>query len=93
MDPTPEQWQGILKVVRERRLLPFLDSAYQVPTHVHQHLGMALAVCQYFISSHRCVLTLRPAAVHAVPNGPAHAPIRICTYKVQPSCLLTEYLR
>eukprot|EP00891_Asterochloris_glomerata_P004767 jgi/Astpho2/4767/Aster-00315 len=29
VDPTPEQWQGILKVVRERRLLPFLDSAYQ----------------------------------------------------------------
>lgn len=30
VDPTPEQWQGILKVVQERRLLPFFDSAYQV---------------------------------------------------------------
>ncbi|DBA88905.1 hypothetical protein WJX79_000402 [Trebouxia sp. C0005] len=29
VDPTPEQWQGILKVVQERRLLPFFDSAYQ----------------------------------------------------------------
>ena len=48
VDPTPEQWQGILKVVRERRLLPFLDSAYQVPTRVPQQLGMPLAVCQRF---------------------------------------------
>ena len=30
VDPTPDQWQGILKVVQERRLLPFFDSAYQV---------------------------------------------------------------
>ena len=30
VDPTPEQWQGILKVVQQRRLLPFIDSAYQV---------------------------------------------------------------
>jgi hypothetical protein len=30
VDPTPEQWQGILRVVQERRLLPFFDSAYQV---------------------------------------------------------------
>lgn len=30
VDPTPEQWQGILKVVQQRRLLPFFDSAYQV---------------------------------------------------------------
>jgi aspartate aminotransferase len=30
VDPTAEQWQGILRVVQERRLLPFFDSAYQV---------------------------------------------------------------
>ncbi len=30
VDPTPEQWRGILAAVRERRLLPFFDSAYQV---------------------------------------------------------------
>lgn len=30
VDPTPEQWRGILRVVQERRLLPFFDSAYQV---------------------------------------------------------------
>lgn len=29
VDPTPEQWGGILEVVRGRRLLPFFDSAYQ----------------------------------------------------------------
>ena len=29
MDPTPEQWQGILDVVQQKRLLPFFDSAYQ----------------------------------------------------------------
>ena len=30
VDPTPDQWQGILRVVQQRRLLPFFDSAYQV---------------------------------------------------------------
>lgn len=29
VDPTKEQWQRILEVVKSRRLLPFLDSAYQ----------------------------------------------------------------
>ncbi|KAI8463047.1 MAG: aspartate aminotransferase [Monoraphidium minutum] len=29
VDPTPEQWRGILGVVIERGLLPFFDSAYQ----------------------------------------------------------------
>lgn len=29
VDPTPEQWQGILDAVRSRSLLPFFDSAYQ----------------------------------------------------------------
>ena len=29
VDPTPDQWQGILKAVQERHLLPFFDSAYQ----------------------------------------------------------------
>lgn len=29
VDPTPDQWQGILRVVQKRRLLPFFDSAYQ----------------------------------------------------------------
>jgi len=30
VDPSREQWQGILQVVKERQLLPFFDSAYQV---------------------------------------------------------------
>jgi aspartate aminotransferase len=29
VDPSPEQWQGIMRVVQQRRLLPFFDSAYQ----------------------------------------------------------------
>lgn len=29
VDPTPEQWQGMLEAVRSRSLLPFFDSAYQ----------------------------------------------------------------
>jgi len=31
VDPTPQQWQGILKTVQQKRMLPFFDSAYQVP--------------------------------------------------------------
>ncbi|MCJ1296919.1 hypothetical protein MMC34_008488 [Xylographa carneopallida] len=30
VDPTSEQWRGILKAVQQKRLLPFFDSAYQV---------------------------------------------------------------
>lgn len=30
VDPNPEQWRGILKMVQQKRLLPFFDSAYQV---------------------------------------------------------------
>lgn len=34
VDPTQDQWRGILKTCLERRLLCFFDSAYQVcPTH------------------------------------------------------------
>eukprot|EP00798_Chlamydomonas_sp_ICE-L_P003903 gene3903-13973_t len=29
VDPTPDQWGGILQVVRERGLTPFFDTAYQ----------------------------------------------------------------
>ncbi|MDQ6620545.1 MAG: aspartate/tyrosine/aromatic aminotransferase [Pseudomonadota bacterium] len=29
VDPTPAEWQRIMSVVRERRLVPFLDLAYQ----------------------------------------------------------------
>lgn len=30
VDPTPEQWRGILQTVQQKRMLPFFDSAYQV---------------------------------------------------------------
>lgn len=29
VDPTEEQWRGIAKVCKERKLFPFFDSAYQ----------------------------------------------------------------
>lgn len=29
VDPTPEQWKGILEVTQSKKLLPFFDSAYQ----------------------------------------------------------------
>lgn len=29
VDPSPEQWRGILAVAQEKRFLPFFDSAYQ----------------------------------------------------------------
>jgi aspartate/tyrosine/aromatic aminotransferase len=29
MDPTPEQWGEISHVVKEKKLLPFFDCAYQ----------------------------------------------------------------
>ncbi len=29
VDPTPEQWQQIANVVKDRELVPFLDIAYQ----------------------------------------------------------------
>lgn len=36
VDPTPEQWRGILRTVQQKRMLPFFDSAYQVAcTHTH----------------------------------------------------------
>lgn len=30
VDPTLEQWQGIMQVIQQKKLLPFFDSAYQV---------------------------------------------------------------
>lgn len=29
VDPSLDQWKGILKLVQEKKLLPFFDSAYQ----------------------------------------------------------------
>lgn len=33
VDPTLDQWKAILELVKERSLLPFFDSAYQVRLH------------------------------------------------------------
>ena len=39
VDPSPDQWHGILKVVKEKGFLPFFDSAYQVRLSNPEHLG------------------------------------------------------
>ena len=36
MDPTPEQWGEISSVVKEKKLLPFFDCAYQGEMKVRQ---------------------------------------------------------
>ena len=43
VDPSPDQWHGILKVVKEKGFLPFFDSAYQVRLSNPEHLE-----CQCF---------------------------------------------
>ena len=49
VDPTPEQWRGILKTVQQKRLLPFFDSAYQVRRcwDLHALPAMACQACAY----------------------------------------------
>lgn len=42
VDPTPQQWQGILRTVQEKRLLPFFDSAYQVALRAPWHASCTL---------------------------------------------------
>jgi len=39
VDPTHEQWQGIVTAIKERKLLPFADSAYQVGGQAGRQLG------------------------------------------------------
>ena len=43
VDPSPAQWQAILQAVRQRRLLPFFDSAYQVGATVTALIGTLVA--------------------------------------------------
>ncbi len=31
VDPTPEQWKEISKLMKDKQLFPFFDMAYQVP--------------------------------------------------------------
>lgn len=35
VDPRPEQWDEMSKVIKERQLLPFFDMAYQVRLVFH----------------------------------------------------------
>lgn len=35
VDPKPEQWDEMSKVIKERKLLPFFDMAYQVSLVFH----------------------------------------------------------
>ena len=57
VDPTSEQWRGILKAVQQKRLLPFFDSAYQVWEAETPMLHMAI--------SHALTLLCKPEHVSA----------------------------
>ena len=35
VDPTPEQWKEISKLIKEKQLFPFFDMAYQVRCGCH----------------------------------------------------------
>lgn len=35
VDPKPEQWDEMSKIIKERKLLPFFDMAYQVSLVLH----------------------------------------------------------
>lgn len=39
VDPSPDQWHGILKVAKEKGFLPFFDSAYQVRLSNPERVG------------------------------------------------------
>jgi aspartate/tyrosine/aromatic aminotransferase len=50
VDPTSDQWQSILGLVRRKHLLPFFDSAYQVRLHssrccLKRLWGVSLQAC------------------------------------------------
>jgi len=59
VDPTPEQWQSILRVMQSRNLFPFFDSAYQgfasgdldrdaYPVRLFAEAGMEMVIAQSF---------------------------------------------
>lgn len=59
VDPSPAQWGAILKTVRERRLLPFFDSAYQVRHH-------AAAACACGLTHHLLTSGLLSCGAYAL---------------------------
>merc|ERR1712176_364111 len=59
VDPTPEQWAKIVATVKERKLIPLLDNAYQgyasgdlakdgVAQNLFTESGMEFFICQSF---------------------------------------------
>ncbi len=42
VDPTPEQWKEISKLMREKQLFPFFDMAYQVCYYYHHSEPLSL---------------------------------------------------
>ncbi len=61
VDPTPEQWQQLVDIVRERDLVPFLDFAYQgfgagieadrAPVRMFEQAGVTFLVASSFSKS------------------------------------------
>ena len=64
VDPTPEQWAGILEAAQSRKLLPFFDSAYQVLSLLCPQLSDLLTV---WSCNAACPLSLRRCLVSVGP--------------------------
>lgn len=44
VDPTLDQWEQIRQLMRSKGLLPFFDSAYQVPTFIYLSIYLYISL-------------------------------------------------
>jgi aspartate/tyrosine/aromatic aminotransferase len=84
VDPTSEQWTQILDVIKERRLLPFFDNAYQgfvsgcphvdsAPARAFAETGLEMIVACSFAKNFG-LYGERIGALHVVTASPADVP-------------------
>jgi aspartate aminotransferase len=87
VDPTEAQWHQILDVVKEKELIPYMDSAYQVGLHTHLFLSLSINLSLSFTHtrthSHTLLFSLAvitraspPATLRATPSPRASSPPR-----------------
>eukprot|EP00808_Paulinella_micropora_P005816 g55114.t1 len=83
VDPTPDQWRGIAKVMTEKKLFPFFDSAYQgfasgdlardaFSVKLFTEMGFDLVLCQSF-AKNLGLYNERVGALHVVCQSPKAA--------------------
>ena len=82
VDPSPDEWETIAKVCKERRLLPIVDFAYQgfatgwiddaVAIRAFSEYGMEFLVCSSF-SKNFGLYQDRVGALHVVAKNPNEA--------------------